>query len=70
LQFLSVEQARIKPAFNQVELNFNNPQPELVKWSKENGILLEAYSPLGSTGAGQREVPEVSFFIPYYAVQG
>ncbi|KAG9085840.1 hypothetical protein FS749_004070, partial [Ceratobasidium sp. UAMH 11750] len=33
---------------NQVELNFFNPQPGLVKWSKDNGVLLEAYSPLGS----------------------
>ncbi|KAF8607340.1 hypothetical protein BDV93DRAFT_603951 [Ceratobasidium sp. AG-I] len=39
---------KIKPAINQVELNYFNPQPELVKWSKENGVLLEAYSPLGS----------------------
>ncbi|KDQ07520.1 hypothetical protein BOTBODRAFT_192345 [Botryobasidium botryosum FD-172 SS1] len=39
---------RYKPVINQVELNYFNPQPELVKWSKENGILLEAYSPLGS----------------------
>lgn len=52
-------QARIKPAFNQVELNFNNPQPELLSWCKKNDILLEAYSPLGSTGANQREIPEV-----------
>ena len=39
----------IKPAINQVELNFWNPQPELLKWSKEQGILLEAYSPLGGS---------------------
>jgi diketogulonate reductase-like aldo/keto reductase len=34
---------------NQVELSFWNPQPELLKWSKEQGILLEAYSPLGGS---------------------
>ncbi|KAG8738556.1 hypothetical protein FRC12_016715, partial [Ceratobasidium sp. 428] len=39
---------KIKPTINQVELNFFNPQPGLVEWSKENGVLLEAYSPLGS----------------------
>ncbi|CUA68644.1 hypothetical protein RSOLAG22IIIB_08018 [Rhizoctonia solani] len=44
----SAPDIRIKPAVNQVELNFFNPQPELVKWSKENNILLESYSPLGS----------------------
>lgn len=34
---------------NQVELNYYNPQPELLQWSSENGIILEAYSPLGSS---------------------
>lgn len=51
--------AKIKPAVNQVELNFSNPQPELLAWSKEAGVLLEAYSPLGSTGAKERDHPEV-----------
>ncbi|KAF8635966.1 hypothetical protein AX15_000130 [Amanita polypyramis BW_CC] len=51
----------IQPAVNQVELNFWFPQPELVKWSKENNILLEAYSPLGSTKRVREtlSVPEV-----------
>ncbi|CAE6375760.1 unnamed protein product, partial [Rhizoctonia solani] len=44
----SAPDIRIRPAINQVELNFFNPQPELVKWSKENKVLLESYSPLGS----------------------
>lgn len=51
--------AKIKPVCNQVELNFSNPQPELLQWSKEAGILLESYSPLGSTGAKERDHPEV-----------
>ncbi|KAF8073571.1 NADP-dependent oxidoreductase domain-containing protein [Lyophyllum atratum] len=50
IQNLTANPLKIQPAINQVELNFWNPQPELVKWSKEKGILLEAYSPLGSTG--------------------
>jgi len=37
------------PAVNQVELNFGNPQPELLAWAKLHGVLLEAYSPLGSS---------------------
>ncbi|SCV73534.1 BQ2448_7460 [Microbotryum intermedium] len=65
-----LEQARIKPAVNQVELNLRCSQPELVKWSKENGILLEAYSPLGSTGAPQLEDEVVrslpSLTLDYY----
>ena len=45
---LTANNLKIQPAVNQVELNFWNPQPELLAWSKENGLLLEAYSPLGS----------------------
>jgi diketogulonate reductase-like aldo/keto reductase len=33
---------------NQVEISYWNPQPELLAYAKEQGILLEAYSPLGS----------------------
>lgn len=40
---------------NQVELNYYNPQPELLQWSAENGILVEAYSPLG----GGKQVKEM-----------
>ncbi|GAA5988926.1 hypothetical protein JCM10908_006233 [Rhodotorula pacifica] len=50
-----LEHAKIKPLANQVELNLHCAQPELVKWSKENGILVESYSPLGSTGAPQMQ---------------
>ncbi|KAJ2921113.1 hypothetical protein H1R20_g15981, partial [Candolleomyces eurysporus] len=48
IQNLTANPLKIKPAVNQVELSYWNPQPELLKWSKENGLLLEAYSPLGS----------------------
>ncbi|GAA5868949.1 hypothetical protein JCM16303_000314 [Sporobolomyces ruberrimus] len=50
-----LEKAKIKPAVNQVELNLQCAQPELVAWAAKNDILLEAYSPLGSTGAPQLE---------------
>jgi len=58
---LTANPLKYKPAVNQVELNFWNPQPELLKWSKENGLLLEAYSPLGSTQQVKESlnVPEV-----------
>ncbi|KZT11775.1 Aldo/keto reductase [Laetiporus sulphureus 93-53] len=49
LKNLTANQLKYPPAVNQVELNFWNPQPELLQWAKENGLLLEAYSPLGST---------------------
>jgi len=48
IQNLTANNLKYQPAVNQVELNFWNPQPELLQWSKENGLLLEAYSPLGS----------------------
>jgi len=40
---------KYRPAVNQVELSFGNPQPELLAWAKLHGVLLEAYSPLGSS---------------------
>lgn len=61
IQNLTANPLKYKPAVNQVELNFWNPQPELLKWSKENGLLLEAYSPLGSNNQVKEtlSVPEV-----------
>lgn len=40
--------AEIKPAANQIEIHPYFQQEELVKWSKEQGIVIEAYSPLGN----------------------
>lgn len=40
----------------------NDSSPQ--QWSVKNGILLEAYSPLGSTGAPQLEDPVVSTIVP------
>ncbi|PFH54002.1 hypothetical protein AMATHDRAFT_78743 [Amanita thiersii Skay4041] len=61
LQNLTGNPLKIRPAVNQVELNFWFPQPDLLKWSRDNDILLEAYSPLGSAErVGQSlSVPEV-----------
>ncbi|KAF9431933.1 hypothetical protein BGZ76_011507 [Entomortierella beljakovae] len=41
--------AKIVPAVNQVELHPENPQWELLEYSKSKGIHLTAYCPLGST---------------------
>ncbi|ORX37330.1 putative NADP(+) coupled glycerol dehydrogenase [Kockovaella imperatae] len=39
------------PAVNQVEIHPYNPSHELKEWCDKEGIILEAYSPLGSTGS-------------------
>ena len=44
---------KVVPAVNQVELHPLLPQHELKKYCEGLGILLEAYSPLGSTGMFQ-----------------
>ncbi|KAH7874220.1 NADP-dependent oxidoreductase domain-containing protein [Lentinula edodes] len=48
LQNLTANPLKIQPAVNQVEINFWFPQVELLEFSRQTGILLEAYSPLGS----------------------
>ncbi|KAF8308930.1 Aldo/keto reductase [Clavulina sp. PMI_390] len=58
---LTANPLKYYPAINQVELNWFNPQPQLVSWAHENDILLEAYSPLGSSTQVKKglEVPEI-----------
>ncbi|CEL10436.1 Putative Aldo/keto reductase family protein [Aspergillus calidoustus] len=49
----------VVPAVNQVELHPFLPQHALKKWCDEHGILLEAYSPLGSQGAPLASDPAI-----------
>lgn len=49
--------ARIMPMVNQISLSPGLTQDEVVKYSRDHGMLLEAYSPLGQGGA--LNVPEM-----------
>lgn len=49
----------VVPAVNQVELHPFLPQHELKEYCEKLGILLQAYSPLGSTGAPLMSDPEI-----------
>ncbi|CUM66948.1 uncharacterized protein PRCAT00004634001 [Priceomyces carsonii] len=48
---LSDPEVNVMPAVNQIEAHPLLPQPELYNYSKQKGIKIEAYSPLGSSGA-------------------
>lgn len=40
--------AKIPPAVNQIEAHPYLQQPGLLKWAKERGVVIAAYSPLGN----------------------
>lgn len=45
-----IKSARIKPSCLQVELHVSLQQRELVNYCQKNGLVVVAYSPLGSPG--------------------
>ncbi|KAH6663318.1 protein GCY [Plectosphaerella plurivora] len=58
----------IVPAVNQVELHPYLPQHELREYCQRYSILLEAYSPLGSTGAPIMSDPDVQRIAEKHSV--
>lgn len=63
-----IKETGVVPATNQVELHPHLPQLELYKYCTEKGIVLEAYSPFGSTGAPILKIPLVVEFASKYNV--
>ncbi|XP_053384554.1 aldo-keto reductase family 1 member B1-like [Mercenaria mercenaria] len=45
-----LDKARIKPQINQVECHLHLSNSKLQKYCQENGVVLQAYAPLGSSG--------------------
>lgn len=58
---LLLKKCRVKPMVNQVEFHPKLVQSELLKFCKENGILVQAYASLGSGDAGN---PQEFFDLP------
>lgn len=46
---------RIKPVVNQVEIHPYNTQETLVRYCKENGIAITAFSAMGAISYGQKD---------------
>lgn len=54
-----INETGVVPVVNQVELHPHLPQVELYNYCSKKGIILEAYSPFGSTGAPNLKIPLV-----------
>ncbi|KAI5480144.1 hypothetical protein MNV49_001804 [Pseudohyphozyma bogoriensis] len=59
---------KVVPAVNQVELHPFCPQHDLVEWCRAEGILMEAYCPLGSTNSPLLGDPEVGAIAEKHGV--
>ncbi|EDO17321.1 hypothetical protein Kpol_1062p29 [Vanderwaltozyma polyspora DSM 70294] len=67
-ELLSSPGNKLVPAVNQIELHPLLPQVELVNFCKEKGIVVEAYSPLGGTGAAILKEPLVEELAKKYNI--
>lgn len=56
------------PAINQCEIHPYLPESELVEYCQANGVVIEAYSPLGSTGAPVLKEPVLIELAKKYEV--
>lgn len=65
---LLLEHAKIPPATNQIEYHPQLPQQDLVDFAQKHKIIIEAYSPVGSTGAPVIKLPLVQELAKKYDV--
>ncbi|KAG0676417.1 D-arabinose 1-dehydrogenase (NAD(P)(+)) [Pichia californica] len=63
-----IKETGVIPACNQVELHPHLPQLELYNYCSEKGIILEAYSPFGSSGAPNLKIPLIIELAKKYNV--
>lgn len=68
LRTLLREIKRYVPVVNQIEYHPQLPQQDLVDFCKENGIIVEAYSPVGGIGASVLKLPYVQELAEKYEV--
>lgn len=67
-ELLAAKTTKLVPAANQVESHPLLPQDELLEFGKEHGILIEAYSPLGSLGSPLLKDEELQAIADKYEV--
>ncbi|CUM57723.1 unnamed protein product [Debaryomyces tyrocola] len=63
-----LQKAKIVPVINQIEYHPQLPQQDLVDFCQEHKILVEAYSPVGGTGAPVLKLPYINELAEKYEV--
>ncbi|CUM57203.1 uncharacterized protein AC631_03872 [Debaryomyces fabryi] len=63
-----LQNAKIIPVVNQIEYHPQLPQQDLVDFCAKHKILIEAYSPVGSTGAPVLKLPYINELAEKYGV--
>lgn len=63
-----LEHAKITPVVNQIEYHPQLPQQDLVDFAQKHKIIIEAYSPVGSTGAPVLKLPLIQELAKKYDV--
>jgi glycerol 2-dehydrogenase (NADP+) len=61
-----IAEVEIVPAVNQIESHVRLPQQDIVDYCAQNGILVEAHTPFGSTGSPFFKIPEVEKLAKKY----